>query len=86
MNDKTLGTERNAFLGWLYEAYRECHPEEHAVIKADFEELYSAMNGMPLADMDRVIDPVCTLCRDHEREGFCEGVRVGVQLALDLGL
>ena len=36
------------------------------------------MNGMPLREMDKIIYPVCKLCRDHERAGFTEGVKVGI--------
>jgi hypothetical protein len=38
------------------------------------------MNGMELREMDKIIYPVCKLCRDHERAGFIEGVRLGVRL------
>ena len=71
-------------LAFLYEAYAQMNPMEDAQIKADFDTLYQAMNGMELQDMDRIIYPVCTLCRDHERSGFVEGVKMGVQLAQDL--
>ena len=36
---------------------------------------------MPLREMDWIIDPVCALCRDHERTGFIHGVQVGIRLA-----
>ena len=39
------------------------------------------MNGMPLRDMDKIIYPVCTLCRDHQHSGFVDGVKVGMLLA-----
>ena len=42
------------------------------------------MNGMTIREMDRVVYPVCTLCRDHERSGFTHGVRVGVRLVTEL--
>lgn len=54
-------------------------------IKADFEELYRIMNGMPLRQMDKIIYPVCTLCRGHEKAGFVEGVKIGMMLARELG-
>lgn len=38
------------------------------------------MNGMGLRGMDKIIYPVCTLCRDHEKAGFVAGVKVGVLL------
>lgn len=42
------------------------------------------MNGMSIQDMDRVIYPVCKLCRDHEKTGFIGGVKVGFWLANEL--
>ena len=33
-----------------------------------------------LQEMDRIIYPVCTLCRDQERAGVVEGIRAGVRL------
>ena len=53
-------------------------------IKADFAELYQELNGTPLQEMDRIINPVCALCRDHERNGFVHGVQVGVRLAQEI--
>ena len=68
----------------LYKAYNEVNPMDSAQIKADFNALYQAMNGMELKEMDRILYPVCTLCRDHERSGFIEGIRVGIHLAQEL--
>lgn len=65
----------------LYEAYNEVNRIDNEQIKADFTALYQAMNGMTLKEMDRVIYPVCTLCRDHEKAGFVEGLKVGIRLA-----
>lgn len=48
------------------------------------ELLYEAMNGMPLKKIDQIIYPVCRLCRDHERSGFSEGVKVGIRLQMEL--
>ena len=59
-----------AVLTLLYEAYAECNKMDDGTIKEDFNELYRLMNGMPLRDMDKIIYPVCTLCRDHQRSGF----------------
>ena len=71
-------------LTMLYEAYSECNRLDDAQIKADFNELYCLMNGMELRDMDRIIYPVCKLCRDHERSGFTEGVKIGISLQHEL--
>ena len=42
------------------------------------------MNGKTLREMDQIIYPVCTLCRDHEKTGFQEGVKVGIRLSQEL--
>ena len=76
--------EVESILALLYEAYEEAHPMDDETIHADFEELYRQMNGMTIREMDRVVYPVCTLCRDHERSGFEHGMRVGFQLATEL--
>ena len=68
----------------LYEAYNEANRMDDDKIKADFNTLYQAMNGMTLREMDRVIYPVCTLCRDHEKAGFVEGIKVGLRLAQEI--
>ena len=67
-------------LTMLYECHNESNPYDNEQIKEDFNELYSLMNGMELREMDRIIYSVCILCRDHERAGFIEGVRLGVRL------
>lgn len=68
----------------LYEAYAECNKMDDGTIKEDFNELYRLMNGMPLREMDKIIYPVCTLCRDHQRSGFVDGVKVGMLLAEEI--
>lgn len=71
-------------LEMLYECYNENHPYDNEKIKADFNELYQQMNGMSLREMDKVIYPVCKLCRDHEKAGFVEGVKIGIRLNEEL--
>ena len=60
-----------------YEAYGDINRMYDDQIKADFAELYQLLNGMPLREMDWIIDPVCALRRDHERNGFLHGVQLG---------
>ena len=65
-------------LSLLYEAYSDNNQMYDDQIKADFAELYQALNGMPLQEMDWIINPVCSLRRDHERNGFVYGVQIGI--------
>ena len=78
-----LGDGESA-LSLLYEAYGDINPMYDDQIKADFAELYQELNGTPLREMDWIINPVCTLCRDHERNGFMHGIQVGVRLAQEI--
>ena len=68
----------------LYEAYADSNKMDDGTITQDFNELYRQMNGMELREMDRIIYSVCTLCRDHQRSGFVEGVKVGMRLREEL--
>ena len=70
----------------LFDAYNESSGIDNAAIKADFEELYRLMNEKPLKEIDEIIYVVCTLCRDHEKAGFIEGIKVGMSLAKELNI
>ena len=76
--------DTDSVLNLLYEAYSEMDPMEGNQIRAGFHELYQLMNGVPLEKMDEIINPVCFLCREHERSGFVHGVQIGMLLAREL--
>ena len=76
--------DSDSVLAFLYEAYNEIHNMDDAQTKTDFRILYESMNGMTLREMDTILDPVCILCRDHQRSGFIEGVRIGIRLREEL--
>lgn len=71
-------------LAMLYECHNEHSPYDNEQIRTDFNELYQQMNGMSLREMDKIIYPVCTLCRDHEKAGFIAGIKVGMQIKEEL--
>ena len=68
----------------LFDAYNESRGFDNAAIKADFEELYRLMNRKPLKEIDEIIYVVCTLCRDYEKAGFIEGIKVGMSLVKEV--
>ena len=70
----------------LFDTYNESSGFDNAAIKADFEELYRLMNGKSVKEIDEIIYTVCTLCRNHEKAGFIEGVKVGMNLAKELNI
>ena len=73
-----------SILNMLYEAHNEINLMDDDKVKQDFHELYELMNGMTLREMDQIVYPVCTLCRDHEHDRFIHGVQVGMRLAQEI--
>ena len=87
MKERRLELEdEESLLAMLYEYYENINGLDDKIIKADFARLYQLMNGKTIREMDEIIYPVCTLCRDHQRSGFIEGIKVGIQLAIEEGL
>lgn len=74
----------NTVLEALFGVYSECNCMDTDEIKTAFAVLYERMHGMPLAEMDRIIDVVCTLCYAHQRSGFIAGVKIGIRLKDEL--
>ena len=83
-NPPNYGSDAHSILEMLYCYYHECNNTDTEAVKAAFEDLYQRMHGMPLREMDRIVDAVCTLCREHEKAGFEEGIKVGVSLEKEL--
>ena len=80
----TQQSPNQSILEMLFDAYNDTTGMDNEAIKADFEKLYQLMNGKPLQEIDEIIYAVCTLCRDHEKAGFIEGVKVGIGLGQEL--
>ena len=81
---ETQQSPNQNILDLLYNAYSETTGMDNEAIKSDFEELYQLMNGKLLKEVDEIIYAVCTLCRDHEKAGFIEGIKVGIGLGQEL--
>ena len=79
-------TDDNSILELLFECYNSLNGFDNNQIRQDFETLYEAMNDKPLREKDEIIYATCTLCRDHERAGFIEGIKVGMRLAQETGI
>ena len=83
-NPPNYGSDAHSILEMLFSYYRECNNTDTDAVKVAFEDLYQRMHGMPLREMDRIVDAVCTLCREHEKAGFVEGVKFGIMLKEEL--
>ena len=73
-----------SILEMLWNTYRQHNQLDTEQIKAGFANLYRHMKHLPLSDVDGVIDIVCSLCWEHEKAGFVEGVKVGIRLGQEL--
>ena len=78
------GSDANSILEMLFTYYHECNNTDTDAVKAAFEDLYQRMHGMPLREMDWIVDAVCALCRENEKAGFVEGVKVGIRLGEEI--
>ena len=78
------GSDANSILEMLYSYYHESNNTDTDSVKDAFEELYQRMHGMSLREMDRIIAAVCTLCREHGKAGFVEGVKTGIMINKEL--
>jgi len=83
-NPPNYGDDAHSILEMLYAYYHECNNTDSDAVRTAFEDLYQRMHGMPLREMDRIIDAVCTLCREHEKTGFVEGTKVGILISQEI--
>ena len=78
--------DAESLLEMLFNVYTEINGFDNVLIRDDFSKLYEAMNGKTLQEIDQIIYPVCTLCRDHEKTGFQESVKIGIRLAQEANI
>ena len=83
-NPPNYGSDAHSILEMLFSYYHECNNTDTDAVKAAFEDLYQRMHGMPLREIDRIVEAVCILCREHEKAVFVEGVKVGMKLEQEL--
>lgn len=68
----------------IFRAYCDSCAKEDVKIKQDFQEIYAAMDGQPLCQIDSVINAACALSVDYQRAGFLDGLKFGFQLKKEL--
>ena len=73
-----------SILEMLWNTYCQHNQLDSVQIKDGVTELFRHMKDIPIPDMNGVIDIVCSLCWDHEKTGFVEGVKVGIRLEQEL--
>lgn len=75
--------DAHSVLEMLFCRYEDFNNFETDEIEEGFRRLYQHLNDMSPKQMDQVLDATCTLCRDHEKSGFVEGVKVGVRMGME---
>lgn len=83
---KSENGDAESLLELLFDAYVDFNGFDRETIRKGFHDLYAAMNGKTTQEIDEIIYPVCTLCWDHEKTGFQEGVKVGIRLAQEANI
>ncbi|MGM9547235.1 MAG: hypothetical protein ACI3U0_04425 [Oscillospiraceae bacterium] len=79
-NPPNYSSDAHSILEMLFSYCHECNNTDTDAVKIAFEDLYQQMYGMPLREMDRNVDAVCTLCRKHKRSEFIENLKSGIRL------
>ena len=80
-SDSSVGVE--SILVLLYDTFWESYREQPE-IKKGFRELYSNLEILDPKDQEVVVDIVATLCMEHEKNGFINGVKLGFRLGEEL--
>ena len=76
--------DASSVLELLYSAFAELNNFDSQEAKELFHNIYEQLNHKPLREIDEIMDPVCTLCREYEKAGFTEGVKIGIRLRDEL--
>ena len=76
--------DASTVLELLYSAFAELNNFDSQEAKELFHNIYEQLNHKPLREIDEIMDPVCTLCREYEKAGFTEGVKIGIRLRDEL--
>lgn len=78
--------EDRSVLATLYDEYRRTYPESVENLQREIETLYQQLHLHHLANPEEITAVFVGLCDDRARYAYEEGVKIGVQLALDLEL
>ena len=75
-NKTNYGGGANSIIELLFNYCHECNDSDTDAVKVAVEDMYQRMHGMPLREMERIVDAVCTPCREDEKAGLVEGLRL----------
>lgn len=76
----------DTILDVIYDRYKEYYSIETVEMKEDFRQLHTVFEETQNDECDKIIDIVCSLCNEHEKIGFTEGIKLGIRLAKELNI
>lgn len=76
-------SDADSILDFLYGAYSESHESDPPETKALFAQLGEHLEMLPLETNNAMFFIIVKLCTEHERRGFIEGIRWGMQIATE---
>ena len=74
----------DAALNLLYQQYQDLEIRDKTSIKIQLETVNYILEKLSLRDNDEVIYLMASLCDEHEKRGFLNGVRIGAKLMQEL--
>ena len=77
-------TDADSLIELLYYYYTQDNPVDGVMIRCHLEELSHYLEPLPYADHEAVFTTAIMLCAAHEKQGFLEGMKVGMRLFSEL--
>ena len=76
--------EMKTLLGMLSCCYCQRKGSDSMEVQKEFHRLDTLLEKLSIQEQDQLMDITCTLCGDHQREAFADGVLTGFRLFTEL--
>lgn len=76
-------SDAETILDFLYGAYSEANESDPPETKVLFAQLGAHLEKLPIETNNAMFFIIVKLCTEHERRGFMEGIRWGMQIAAE---
>ena len=73
-------------LEMLYEKYCDWNDFNDDQTRESIRAVNERLKQLSIPEIDSVMDIVYTVCHNHQRTGFCEGIKIGIRLAKELNI
>lgn len=76
--------EEKSILDLVYEAYCECHGYDSEEIMSCYHNLCELLAHLSYKEREQILNSTSLLCKEYERNGFIEGIRIGIRLDTEI--